>query len=430
MEFGKTETDFFFDRPNQTSIKGNHVVSYKPLNSVENDQQLEFYSAGDSEFFRDTATIKLWLKLQMVKLDGTVFKQEDTDQPGCVNYLLNSLFSEVNVSLNETATNSSNDNYPYRAGIEVAMNCSPDAVNTHMANTMYYTDKAGADGKLDASADNPGFVARQKALHNSKIIEVIGKLHGDIFNVSSLLLRNVSIRIKLHRTKPEFYVLSKSATVTGKIKILDATLYMKHVEVSALESMEIEEKLDRSPALYHTQRVEVKNFTVPSGSNSINIPNAIQGLIPKYIIFAMVKNDAYAGKADMNPFQFMHSDLRQISIYVNGVPTGEPLTPNFDSEEQCTMAYETLFSGNGLHHTNQSHLITRHMYFHGHTYFFYDLSPDSAGTEFHSSNPSEGTLRIELKFASKLENSMTCVVYAAYDGTIQIDKNRNVSLIY
>nr|CAD7261813.1 unnamed protein product [Timema shepardi] len=53
-----------------------------------------------------------------------------------------------------------------------------------------------------------------------------------------------------------------------RLRILDATLFVKHVEVSPTISLAIEKTLLRKPAQYHTNRVDVKSVTVPKGSKS------------------------------------------------------------------------------------------------------------------------------------------------------------------
>jgi hypothetical protein len=428
MECSKSELDLFSDRAIQTCIKSNRVVGYKPINTLDNETQIEFNCPGDSEYYRDLASVSLWLKIRMVKYDGTEFKDDDENQPGCINYLLNTLFSQVAISLNDTNVTTSTDNHQYRSIIETLFNYSTDAAKTHLVNSMFYLDSENDDGSLKASDDNKGFVKRASMLKNSKSVELYGRLHADLFNTSQLLLKNVSMRVKLSRSRPEFYLLSTSSNVVGKIQILDATLYMKHVELSSTQSLAIERHLSKEPAKYHLNRVELKNVTIPKGSTSINLNNIIQGTMPKYVIFGMVNNNSYVGSVTTNPFEFIHKDLEYIALYINGAMVNEPLRPNFDRIENVTMAYQSLFSGIGIYHQNHSILITKDMYFHGYSYFSFDLTADSAGTDSHSSLPESGTLRVELRFGKELKDSLSCIIYAVYDSTIIIN-NRTISLI-
>jgi hypothetical protein len=59
-----------------------------------------------------------------------------------------------------------------------------------------------------------------------------------------------------------------------------------------------------------------------------------------------------------------------------------------------------------------------------------DLTPDRAGSEGHSSNPENGLIRIELKFAKPLPVPITCLLYLEFDNSIRLDTQRNVTPDY
>nr|CAD7434403.1 unnamed protein product [Timema monikensis] len=174
MECSKTELDLFDEKCFQTVTKNNKVVEYKPITSVENDAQLQFFCPGDSEYFHDLSSIKLYLRIQLVKGDGTL-----------------------------TLTN-----------------YGRDASDIHLVNGMWFLDTPATNGELAAFTENK-----------------------DADNL------NTDVRLK----------------------ILDATLFVKHVDMSPTISLAIEKRLLRKPAQYHINRVDVKSVTVPKGSKSMNI---------------------------------------------------------------------------------------------------------------------------------------------------------------
>jgi len=57
----------------------------------------------------------------------------------------------------------------------------------------------------------------------------------------------------------------------------------------------------------------------------------------------------------------------------------------------------------------------------------YDLTPDLAASEGHSSAPRSGDIRIDLKFGTALPEAITCLLYLEYDNSIRIDLSRKVS---
>jgi len=57
----------------------------------------------------------------------------------------------------------------------------------------------------------------------------------------------------------------------------------------------------------------------------------------------------------------------------------------------------------------------------------YDLTPDLAASEGHDSPPTNGDIRIDLKFAKALPEAVTCPLYLEYDNSVRIDLARNVT---
>jgi hypothetical protein len=57
----------------------------------------------------------------------------------------------------------------------------------------------------------------------------------------------------------------------------------------------------------------------------------------------------------------------------------------------------------------------------------FDLTPDRAASEAHKSHPNIGDVRIELKFARPLSESIACLLYLEYENTVYIDYPRNVT---
>jgi len=56
-----------------------------------------------------------------------------------------------------------------------------------------------------------------------------------------------------------------------------------------------------------------------------------------------------------------------------------------------------------------------------------DLTPDLAASEGHASPPTNGDIRIVLKFAKALPEAVTCLLYLEHDNTVRIDLAGNVS---
>ena len=94
-----------------------------------------------------------------------------------MNLFLHSLFSEVDISLNDTQITSSNNTYPYRAYLETLLSYGPDTEGSQLSSSMYYKDTAGSMDEIAAVADdvpNKGLKARTLLTKGNKMVGPFG----------------------------------------------------------------------------------------------------------------------------------------------------------------------------------------------------------------------------------------------------------------
>lgn len=428
IECIKSELDIFRTQPVQSSILRSEEVSYNPIASLDNPSVIEFVSLGHGDTYRDLSSAYLKLKVQILKKDGTQWnKDKNADgtliqQPSVVNNLLHSLIKQCNVQLNGKNISPSDGNYHYRAYIESLLNYGTDAATTHLECGGWMLDKPNI-----AKFDNNGSKERQKLYQNSNVVELMGKLHLDMFNQPTLLINNVDIRILLTLEKPDFYFFADDSD-ESQLKILEATLFMRHVTINPSVLLAHNAVLEKTNAKYNYKRVEVKSFTIPQNSSSILLDNVFIGQLPNSIIFCMTENIGYSGKRSKNPYNFKHFDISQFVLNVNGVQIpNSAIETSFSEENSCyTRAYSTLFSGTGIYHNDKGHQITKSMFSNGFFMLAFDLTPDASGNEVCQGLLNQGTVRIEARLSKPLPSTLTAIVYGEFDASLQIDKNRNI----
>ena len=80
-----------------------------------------------------------------------------------------------------------------------------EAKSTHLASSLFYKDTGGKIDELDptkAKADaNLRLKKRASFTSESKVVDMIERLHGDIFGQEKYLLDMVKVRLGLHRSK-------------------------------------------------------------------------------------------------------------------------------------------------------------------------------------------------------------------------------------
>lgn len=144
----------------------------------------------------------------------------------------------------------------------------------------------------------------------------------------------------------------------------------------------------------------------------------------------MVKQSAFNGTLNENPYCFEPFGLNHLAIYLDSVqiPT-KPLTPDF-ANNLYAEAYQTLFTGSGIHFANSGNTISYKDYKSGYTLFCFDLTPDMSCNESHWNLQKNGSLRAELGFASQLTQAIVVILYAEFSNMLEITKDRDIILDY
>ena len=96
-------------------------------------------------------------------------------------------------------------------------------------------------------------------------------------------------------------------------------------------------------------------------------------------------------------------------------------------ENTSVIGYRTLFEVSGIHHSNSGLQITHDMYINDCFMLLFDLTPDRAASEEHTSHPDNGNIRVELKFSKPLPEPITCLFYLEYDNSVRVDTSRTVT---
>ena len=139
-------------------------------------------------------------------------------------------------------------------------------------------------------------------------------------------------------------------------------------------------------------RVVLKTSNFGVSSKSVSIGNVVLGSLPKRLLFTMLRNADFTGSADTNPYHFRHFGLNHFVMYVNGrqVPS-EGLSLNTSVAKICTMAYQTFFSGLGIHHGNTGIHITPAQFMKGSFMLVFDLSPTAGPRKVTPVSPTKAT---------------------------------------
>ncbi|GBN20891.1 Uncharacterized protein F54H12.2, partial [Araneus ventricosus] len=353
LECVKSELELFHLPGTQTAIQGGHWTQFFPLSNVTNGGPVEFHISETGDDYIDLSQTQLYVKARIVKQDVTALKTDSKIGP--VNLFLHSLFSQVDVSLNDHLVSSSNNTYPYRAYIETLLNHGYGSKTSQRTTEMFYKDN-------EVSGD--GLKKRSEFFKLSSVVDMIGGLHFDLFNQERHLLNMVDIKINLIRSTPEFCLIGEAGC---KVVLDHVSLFIRKVRVSSGVTLGHAKALEKTTAKYPITRVSCKAYSIPQGSMSFVQDNVYVGQLPKRLVIGCVDNDAFHGSLSKNPFNFKHFNLNFIGLYVDGqsVPYN-PLEPNFD-QDKYIRAYQSLFLGTEKSGQDRGIFISRKEYPKGYT---------------------------------------------------------------
>ena len=107
----KSELDLFTVAPTQVTVERSTFVDYYPVSTLARDfAPIEFFIPGNGEDYLDPSRMQLYVQVKIQTADGDNIA--DDAAVGPQNLFLQSLFSQVNISLNDKLITPSSTTYP------------------------------------------------------------------------------------------------------------------------------------------------------------------------------------------------------------------------------------------------------------------------------------------------------------------------------
>ena len=314
-------------------VLSSHEQEIYPTTSLdENCREFEFQT--DRNFYVDLRQSFLALKLKFVKGRGydtyesrekkkehndesVVFTGTGTDdgeeevaRVTNVNNMIHSTFSNVEVYINNQQIYNSNGLYAHKSFIS----------NNFKAAISEYKGVLHCEGYdyeqnpevISNPLPDPCFTRRMKLLSRPDGFMLYGKLRIDFFLTSELLYPNMTIRLRLIRARPNFYMISDNPNVS--LGIVDCSLYTRRIALKDDYHKKRMDMLAYTPVEFNYLETLAKTFIIPARQNQFLQENLFNNAPIRRIAFAMNANSAFTGSFIENPFWYQQLDLRQIRI--------------------------------------------------------------------------------------------------------------------
>jgi hypothetical protein len=423
-ELTSSGLDVFSVPPVDTILKEGRTVYYYPVTSVTDSGPYEFQIVKDPDHFIHLPMTRLEGELEIVKADGTPV--DAADKCSVVNLFPQSIFKQVECEINGTEVcDLSTPTYAYKSFLETHLTYGSSAKDTHLYCSMYHKDTPRKENATDDT--NLGAKARKERTQLKKI-PFSNIIHSDFFQCHKYLIPNTEIKLKFIRNSDSFSLIGESGKAY-KIKVNNLRLQVRKIKIDPAYQQRIESQLAVTPALYNVTQSKIKTFNINSGVTSLEIPNIIQGNLPRSVHIGFVTSGAFNGSINTNPFRFHHQNVSSFNIKINGVPARSiPFTPNFSENDGGLIEYRWFMDNCGIAHENETNGITYEDFLYNTCIWNFDLTPDSCNS-FHLHETKTGSIDVTVSFSTAPTLNLYMIVYACYNSAISIDADRNVRVI-
>ena len=456
--------ELFTTPPTQDVVEDSRFVEILPLNAnPAYDAAFDFYMPALTDEYVDVSSTRLYIKAQIMGQNGNPIAADVSVAP--INDLFNSLWSNVEFSMNGRTVSQSNNMYAYTSMISTLVHDTEEAMKSEGAMRLFYKDTPNQmevteprlsnrqhlipDYDIVVSTrtgvnppdppiqffelipanqllGNNGLYQRYLSVRAGKKFEMKGPLRIDFFEQPRYLPPGHDMKLRFHRN-PNSFVLMTEATGCS-IKLVDVRLLVRKVRATDGVLVGHQEALQKMTAKFPILRKECKEFAVAAGMFSVKKDNIFLGQLPKRVVIGMVDADAATGKRQKNPFNFQHFNMSRIQLYADGSPVrAQEIRLNIENGDYID-AYETL-TWDIDREGGETGLIKMHEWDKGYALVAFDLTPDMDGDD-HYSLIKHGNLRLEIEFRTALSRAIHVLVYAEFENVLETTADHNVMYDY
>ena len=404
--------DLFTEPSYLTSIEDSGLVEYSPLATLDGSTSISFNVVGLSNKFKDLSHVFLALKMRITGPSNAELKS--TDIQSVFANSIYSLFKSLYVTANNIDIYKIENLYAYKEIIDLNLSYSKENCINRKSGLLF--------------SHNNDHTSVKTVTDNSKIFDTFAHLS---IPINKYILPLVDIIIRFELASKEFYFVQTS-DAKNELHINEAKLFVRHITPSVPVALSIERTLSTRPASYNFKRSILLKQTIPSGSQTINLPNLFIGQKPSFLLVTFVASADLEGSILTNPFTFKPFDLRSLSFILNGSLLPQtPFTFNVGAKNNISSRlYDNLYSELEYLQTDKSLQITRKMF---ETNFFFiplNLSKDYNAFSTMLEIPANCSIGLTGTFGTALAQSITVLTYLIVDSRFEINKLREVNTVY
>ena len=339
-------------------ITGNDVY-ISPTGGLTEDGPYEFTLNGDSSFHKILNLSRLFGEFHLIDPTTNELIKNAVDV-SFVNNIGHSWISSIELFLNDkNVIDQSTQSYAYKSFIENCLSFSKHKQESDFSGSYWINDDD--DYNKCKQAESKALKTRRELLegadHNKGYFAI--NLNIDAFKSPIYLFPGINIKLKIHKAKDPFFLMSNGKQAIFKLKKLNMRFRLVQAQESFINQAKAIGLGTASPAFIPFTQTKIRSYLCVSEISSFNWTNCIRGVIPHQIIVAFIDHAAYTGNYKQNPFAFENFGIQKINLKING--TSYPATPyNVDFENGNFLEiYDDMLRSVGFSEINESAGISK-----------------------------------------------------------------------
>ena len=387
--------------------------------SLISSEVIEFNVEGsDGSFYTDLHNSTL--KLEIGILDSKKQPVTPKHNVALVNLPLHSVWNQIDFYIGNTLVSRDiGNNYAYKAIIDTLLNHNNDSRETELAAAGLFLDSPGFYNHI--GSENIGFYERSNFTKDGGVWQLESPVLLDEFGIEKYLPGNLSFKLKFWKNCDDFCLLHSDGE---KYYVHIESVYFKQHRVNINPSVLLAQNdlLKQMNASYTYPGSYIKQIALTPGSMGGTYDNFLAGKNPYWVCVSFIDSEAVNGKASLNPFNFENCNICEIGIYKNNEQfTNKPYQPDFERGHYVSEYLALL----GKTSKNSPNFLTSPDFKDGCCLFVFNQAAYADSTYCGYVSPG-ASFKLEFKFKNPLKKHMTCLIYAKFYKTLEIDFARNV----
>ena len=408
-----------------------HEILY-PVNYSSRKGPWQFHHPPDHRNFIDLSTLTWNGKIKVVNKKNpasSVITEDVSKNINCsvVNNFIHSTVSKITYQLNDFQMgDSAAKSYSYKAYIDNLLSFSKAAKKQNLKYHGFIPDSTSKFDDVNKSRDsnsNEGFKQRADLFATENFFHFSVKLRIDLANIDQLLQPGIQLRFEIEQNSDAFALLSDVGDEeTFEFQIKDTSLEFDKLIPYDNYLQHFESSIGGKKNLYSFDRSQILNFNYASGITDLSIYSLFHtDKIPSYLIFTLIKDEAFLGNLAKNPFKFEPFDVKEFYLLVNGtsIPT-QPVKLDIKAMDYHHVYVNEFLDKLKLKNSNDSIDVSSTEWINDHFFWIVDLNVDKC-CNFHEHRSKPGTIHLKMQTNTPLTHTTRLLVYSTSRERFSVD---------